>query len=337
MALAGLPEAKQADHVRRWQRLMLNTGNRIPSLRNGWQALVKAGGTPESYVSLARATQETAELILVWLVEEGVRLTGKRDVAAAGGAFLNVVANTSCASSATLSSFFVPPAPHDAGISVGCAYAPFYLQRSVSTCGRFAKRSPTRLGPQYSDTEALAAVAKVEWALSSECKAISPEIAASLLHGGEVMARCAGRSEFGPRALGGRSLLASPFVGGSAARLNRIKNRQSWRPVAPVTTKEAFSEIFDGPVAPHMQFTSKIKPSYAQSLREAMHCDGTARPQSLESVDDPWLYALLACSGKITGVPVLLNTSFNTAGQPIVESFEDALSTFLLVEGIDSL
>lgn len=109
MALSGLAGAKQSAAVGRLKSLMMNAGNGSPTLRHGWQASVQPGGTPERYAALARATQEDAELILIRLVEEGVRLTGKRDVAAAGGAFLNVVANTSCADSAQLSSFFCRP------------------------------------------------------------------------------------------------------------------------------------------------------------------------------------------------------------------------------------
>jgi len=167
---------------------------------------------------------------------------------------------------------------------------------------------------------------------------ISSKSLAALLFDGAIIARFAGRSEFGPRALGGRSLLASPLSLSSKQKLNKIKERQDWRPVAPIVTKEDFDRFFVGPKDSHyMNYVHHIQSSYIETLEALQHADFTTRVQTLKKEWDLYLWTLLKDFEKLSGFPVLVNTSFNGKGEPICERPEEAIRMFLRSPDIDYL
>jgi carbamoyltransferase len=135
--------------------------------------------------------------------------------------------------------------------------------------------------------------------------------------------------EFGPRALGARSILASPLEPGMQEKLNQLKDREDFRPVAPVVLEEAAPEWFEhGWRSPYMLFVDQVRAEQAARIPAVCHVDGSARVQTVDSVTNPELHALLRAFAETTGVPVLVNTSFNTRGQPIVCTPEDALAAW---------
>jgi carbamoyltransferase len=139
-----------------------------------------------------------------------------------------------------------------------------------------------------------------------------------------------GRSEFGPRALGQRSLLASPASAGTTARLNDIKGREQFRPVAPMVLASRAAEVFSGgPLpSPYMLFVHRVRPAWVSRIPAVVHVDGTARAQTVDPLELPLMAGVLTSFEARTGLPVLVNTSFNTAGRPMVDSPRDALECF---------
>jgi carbamoyltransferase len=154
--------------------------------------------------------------------------------------------------------------------------------------------------------------------------------AASLLAKGETVGRFAGRMEWGPRALGNRSILAHPAKPGTADRVNRaVKFREPWRPFCPAVLSSSSSEICDGPPeSPFMTVNYRVRPEWRNRIPEVVHRDGTARIQTVDEARAPGFHTLLKAFEKITGLPVLMNTSLNRRGEPIACTPEDALEVF---------
>jgi carbamoyltransferase len=297
------------------------------TFHNGWQSGIAISGNPLDYVVLAHAAQKAAECALTILAAKARAMTNQVNLAVAGGVFLNIVSNSAIAASGLFNDFFVPSAPHDAGISVGCAYAG---QRRASALFPLAKYRPSdRLGRSYSAATVAAAVSGSEVALGEVSKVDPAQIAADI-HNGKIVARFKGRSEFGPRALGGRSLLASPLRVEVKDRLNEIKGRQGWRPVAPIVQAERMGDFFEGPKdSPYMTHRHMIKPDYKGQLLALCHPDGSTRAQSLVRDEDAELHRILMELESASSFPIAVNTSLNGAGEPIVETPEDAIQFFL--------
>jgi carbamoyltransferase len=152
---------------------------------------------------------------------------------------------------------------------------------------------------------------------------------AEVLAANGVVAWFQGRSEYGPRALGHRSLLANPAYPDNLERLNRVKGREEFRPVAPMVLADRASQIFEGVLpSPFMLFTHRVNPAWAERIPAALHVDGTARIQTVDPADEPLVARMLERFGHRTGVPVVINTSLNTAGRPMVDDPRDALECF---------
>jgi len=152
---------------------------------------------------------------------------------------------------------------------------------------------------------------------------------ASVLADDGVVGWFQGRSEFGPRALGHRSLLANPRDRAMLHRLNDVKGREQFRPVAPVVTIERAGDVFDGVLpSPYMLFVHRVRGEWREAVPAAVHVDGTARVQTVDRATEPVLARLLDAFEQRSGLPVLVNTSFNTAGRPMVDSPRDALEVF---------
>lgn len=182
-------------------------------------------------------------------------------------------------------------------------------------------------GPEYSDEEVEAFLrwTKVPYRRLDN---VARE-AAAILAQNKVIGWFQGRMEFGPRALGGRSILASPIDAAMQAKLNDIKDREDFRPVAPVVLEEDAPDWFENArYSPFMLFIYNVKPDKADKIPAVRHVDGTARIQTINRQQHPCYYALLSEFKKLTGVPVLVNTSFNTRGEPIVCTPRDAIECF---------
>ena len=179
------------------------------------------------------------------------------------------------------------------------------------------------LGPMPTSAEAASVVAKV----GLPARPARPEEVAGLLASGRFVGRVAGRSEYGPRALGNRSIFADPRRAEVASVLNRqVKHREVFRPFAPICLQEHAAAYFDLPVpSPFMTMAASVQKEARALIPGAVHVDGSARVQTIRRVSNPAVYDLVAAFGALTGVPVLLNTSLNDDGEPIVETVEDAL------------
>jgi carbamoyltransferase len=293
----------------------------------------------QHYADCAASVQQVLEETLVDIASALHRETGLPDLCFGGGVALNGVANARILAESGFERLFVPPAPGDAGCALGAALY----------CDRIYLRNPDRDVPDHPfwgpaiDPEELARLAQEDHqsveALDDE--ALMERIAGELDAGG-VVGWMDGASEFGPRALGHRSLLAAPHSSAMRDRLNRdIKYREEFRPFAPVTTSEAADQYFELPrggarLARFMSGVFPVRPRWRDALAAVTHVDGSARVQVLERAMAPRLYALIEAYGRRTGVPVLLNTSFNVAGEPIVNRVVEGYSTFRR-GGIDAL
>jgi carbamoyltransferase len=267
------------------------------------------------------------------------RETGLEDLCFGGGVALNGLANARILRESGFRRVFVPPAPGDAGCALGAA---LYADRVYF-------RSPDRDVPDHPfwgpevDGRQLARVAREDGQTVEELEdPVLFERLADDLAGERIVGWMEGACEFGPRALGHRSLLAAPHDVGMRDRLNRdIKRREEFRPFAPVVTSEAADRFFELPpggarLARYMSGVFAVRPEWRSRLAAVTHVDGTARVQLVERDFAPRLYSLLESYGRRTGLPVLLNTSFNAAGEPIVTRAVEGYTTFRRC-GIDVL
>jgi carbamoyltransferase len=274
--------------------------------------------------SLQRVLEETVLQLADWLH----RQTGLSKLSMAGGVALNCVMNSKVRDAGPFDEVWVQPAAGDAGTALGAALWTDYRERSArGDRTRHWKMDHAYLGPEYSEAE-------IEQFLSwsripyRRLKDIAGDTA-SLLADGKVIGWYQGRTEFGPRALGARSILASPVDPHMQAKLNEIKDREDFRPVAPVVMEEHANEWFvDGRVAPFMLFVFDVRADKAERIPAVRHVDGTARVQTVNRSQHPLYYDLLDAFRQRTGVPILVNTSFNTRGEPMVNSPRDAVESF---------
>jgi carbamoyltransferase len=288
---------------------------------------------------LAWQVQDDTERVLLarakWLRET----TGAKNLVVAGGVALNCVANGRLVRESGFENIWFQPAAGDNGIALGCAYYG-YLKVLDRQRPEKMKIKHAYFGRPYSDEEVNAAVNKRLVRFETKCVR-SDNIcrdAAKLLAEGNIFAWVQGGAEFGPRALGNRSIIADPRSADVKDKLNsRVKFRQAFRPFAPVVLMERVDEIFEGrEESPYMLVVKAVRPEWRDKVAGIVHVDGTARVQTVIEETNPKLYRLLKEFEAITGVPVLVNTSLNVRGEPIVETPEDAVNCFLGT-GIDYL
>ena len=282
-------------------------------------------------VDLAYKVQVELENILCELVSHAVEETGIKKLCLAGGVALNSVANYKFFRRCSLEDIFVFPASGDNGISAGCALWGY------SQSAKKVKRKPLRsacLGRSYSDFAVDSAISL--YGKSIEVEKLSPkkmiERVARSLSEGNIIARFEGGSEFGPRALGHRSIMADPaFIRMKDVVNARVKFREAFRPFAPFVPLDRANEVFElSASSPYMLLVAPVRDEFRESLPAITHEDGTGRIQTCTKDENPFFYQLcLEVENVRGGSPVLLNTSFNVAGQPIVETPGEALETFL--------
>lgn len=283
----------------------------------------------ESMEDRARAAwevQNECEEALLELVAFAKERTGCDNLCFSGGVALNSVANHKLAQSGIFEEMYVNPAASDPGIPLGCA---LYGYHKVLGQPKTYDDIPPYLGPAY-DAE------RVENAIGSfrgyrvVCED-ALDAAADMLADNQIVACVQGRSEMGPRALGNRSILMSPCVAENKDILNeRVKHREGFRPFAPSCLDEHARDWFeiDRP-SPYMLFVPPVKESKRDRIPAVTHVDGTGRLQTVTKEFNSAYYELIRAFEERTGVPILLNTSFNVAGEPIVETPEDAIRCFL--------
>jgi len=284
------------------------------------------------FADCAASVQRVLEDTLVEIARALHDETGLPDLCLGGGVALNGVANARLLAESGFERVFVPPAPGDAGCAIGAA---LYADRvHFGNPDRDVPDHPF-WGPSVDGSE-LARLAREDGHCSEECldDTLIPQVAADVASD-RIVGWMDGALEFGPRALGHRCILAAPHTIETRDRLNReIKYREPFRPFAPVVPIDVAGRYFNIPpagtrLARFMSGVFPVRPEWRSQLQAITHVDGTARVQALEPEMAPRLHALLVAYGERTGIPVLLNTSFNLAGEPIVNRAIEGYSTFL--------
>ena len=293
---------------------------------------------PESEINaghknVAFAVQEACEEAMMTLARAAVKKTGSRNLCLAGGVALNSKANGKILSTGIVDRIFVQPAAGDDGVALGAALAPY-----MDNGGKLPvqKMRDAYLGPASSDDE----IQKIleTYKLRATRVADPAAVAAEMLADGKILGWFQGRMEFGPRALGSRSILADPRDPEMNAKVNNaVKFREAWRPFAPSMLAEVANEYIESATdSPFMVLTAQVRPEKRSVIPAVTHVDGSARPQTVERDVSPLYWRLIREFGNRTGVPVVMNTSFNLRGEPIVCAPTDAVRTFFS-SGMDAL
>jgi carbamoyltransferase len=286
----------------------------------------------DDHRDIAAALQEALDRALVHLCGHFARKTGLRKLALAGGVALNCTANGKLMRSGLFDEIYIQPAAGDDGSALGAA-----LHRSAVHGEFCTTRLPVPfLGPAFSNSDIEAAIAKYDGRIQvrrHESLEAACADAARLIKEGRVIAWYRGRMEFGPRALGHRSILADPGHPEMRDRINAmVKMREAFRPFAPAVALEQVHQWFDVPPMtelPYMIVTVDVRQEHRQALPAITHVNGSARVQTVRADDNPEFHALLQAVGRVTGREMVLNTSFNVKGQPIVNTPVEAIDTFL--------
>ena len=291
-----------------------------------WASLVKRRAPQEPWTSdhadLAASVQLRLEEVMLDLTRWLAGATGNDALSMAGGVALNCVANSRIAAETPYRHVWVQPAAGDSGTALGGAL-------HVARAGGDATvpMPGAGLGRGWTDDELEAALLTAQ--VPFERPADIAETVADALAANAVVAWFQGRSEYGPRALGHRSLLAHPGYAANLERLNDVKGREQFRPVAPMVRLARAGNIFTrGPLpSPYMLFVHDVDPQWRDRIPAVVHVDGTARVQTVDE-SEPLVERMLAAFERRTGLPVVVNTSLNTAGRPMVDDPRDALECF---------
>lgn len=285
-------------------------------------------GSPfeQRHYDLARSLQEVLEETALALAEWLHRTSSSPNLCMAGGVALNCVMNAYLRHHSSFQSIWVQPAAGDAGTALGAALLVDAAQRRPDGARAF-RMEHAFWGPSYSEEEIESVLgrAKLPFRRLLDVEGETAE----LLTRDCILGWFQGAMEFGPRALGSRSILASPINPTMQNRLNDIKDREDFRPVAPVVLEEAAAQWFEGAEhSPFMLFTYQVRPDRANRIPAVRHVDGSARVQTIAREQHPRYYDLIKAFEAKTGVPVLINTSFNTRGAPIVCTPREAVEAY---------
>lgn len=287
----------------------------------------------QDHRDIAAALQAVLQTCQLHVARHFKRETGQNRLCLAGGVALNCSVNGVLRRSRLFEHMFVQPAAGDDGCALGAA---LFAQKLQDPDFKPRKMVMPLWGPEFEDDEirrALEERADCVWTKVETFDELCNQVAVRLA-AGKVIAWFQGRMEFGPRALGNRSILADPRDPGMRERINRlVKKREGFRPFAPVVTAESARRYFE--IAPgdedtfaHMLYVTQVLPAYRQKLPAITHVDGSARVQTVSQEQNPPLWRLLKAFEQVTGLPILLNTSFNVKGEPIVCTPREATNTF---------
>ena len=278
--------------------------------------------------AVAYGMQYCAEEIALYLINYLYKKTKLKNLVASGGFFMNSVLNGKILDKTNFKNIFIPYAPTDAGNSIG---ASLYIAHCIHNKKRKTIKNESFIGPSFSENE----VAKILSSKKIKFKKIKKDFSrniAELLDKNKILGFFSGKMEFGDRALGNRSILADPRKAKIKDEINSaIKYRESFRPFAPIVIEEYASKFFEvenGFTNQYMEKVVKVRDRFKYKIPAVVHYDGSCRVQTINKIREPILYKILLEFEKISGLPILLNTSFNLNGEPIVLSPEDAISTF---------
>jgi carbamoyltransferase len=329
-------------------RLLPNGDYRLTDRRERWGLIHDAGLLSyarrstqpfrQVHCDFAAALQWALESIVLHVMRHFAESTGLRTLCYAGGVAHNCTLNGRLLYEGIFDEVFVQPAAHDAGGALGAALCAAQRRGAV----RKAKMPDLFFGGDLPPLEAI----RTELESWGRCVDViqlddAETTAAKLLADGEVIGWVQGRAEFGPRALGHRSILADPRPAGNQTRINEmVKRRESYRPFAPSILAERLAEVVEVPTTrtdfSHMTFTLRVRDNARERLAAVTHVDASARIQSVSADTDPVYWKLITEFDRLTGVPAVLNTSFNNDAEPIVDSVADAVASFLTT-GIDAV
>jgi len=286
----------------------------------------------DDHCDVAAALQEFLDEVMLHICGHFGKASGLRRVALAGGVALNCTANGRLMRSGLFDEIYVQPAAGDDGSALGAALYRASLAGEIHN----ARLAPPYLGPAHTTEKIEAAIGEFGDCIQVrryETLAETCTEAARLIAEGRVIAWYRGRMEFGPRALGHRSILADPGRPEMRDRINAmVKMREAFRPFAPAVSLEQVDQWFDVPPMtelPYMITTVDVREEYRSQLPAITHVNGSARVQTVSGKDNPQFHTLLQAVGRITGREMVLNTSFNVKGQPIVNTPQEAICTFL--------
>jgi carbamoyltransferase len=292
----------------------------------------RPSATDPKATNFAFVSQRMLEEAMLSLCRYAKRETHEQKLLLAGGTALNAKANMELRESGTFESIGIMPAAHDAGSAVGAAFL-----ASLEVGDRIDNKflAHAYLGPSFTKDEVRAELdrAKIHYTETSDVGVT----AATLLENGKFVSVFSGSEELGPRALGHRSILADPRRTTMWAEVNTMKGRELWRPLAPSLLLEDAAEYYEGGCeAPFMIMTFKAKEKARELAPAVTHINGTARIQTVAKEVNPDYYSIISEFGRRTGVPIIMNTSFNLAGEPLVNSPRDAVRSFFS-SGMDAM
>ncbi|HEV8666993.1 MAG TPA: carbamoyltransferase C-terminal domain-containing protein, partial [Candidatus Paceibacterota bacterium] len=297
------------------------------------EALLGASRKPEEPIeerhkNIAAALQQLLEKAVLKTVKHAYNLTGQEHLCMGGGVALNAVANGKVILEGPFKRVHIWGAAGDSGAAAGAAL----LRDAVERSGAHKEPATLLLGSCATAEEIDAAI---DAAGVSSSEVIDENMAlytAKLLQRGDIVARFSGAMEFGPRALGNRSLIAHPGLASAMERLQAIKQRESFRPFGALCFEDRFAEYISKPLSyaqyPYMNVCLPVKPTVKEKLQNVVHVDGTCRVQTLARDPSEKLSRILASFEELTGIPFILNTSFNKRGEPLVESPAQAIELF---------
>ncbi len=298
--------------------------------------LVKSNYSFQTKADIATSAQKVFEDAMLHFAILSMRSESEA-FGIAGGCALNTVANSKLEQLARDKgkSFFIYPHIGDAGIAFGAAFLALNQdskqKKQITVGGNKDTRHIHKLGKHYSSLQILEAFNEYYPKIDYELCDSPDEKIADLLSKNEIVGLFHGPSEFGPRALGGRSILSNPAEGETRNHINNnVKHREPFRPIAPMILEEFYGDYFEGSAEQYFMLSvSKVKPGMVSKVPSVVHIDGTARVQTIDEKLDPFIYQILTSFNSKTGIPVICNTSFNQAGEPIVETPSDAIRAFL--------
>ncbi|HET7083413.1 MAG TPA: carbamoyltransferase C-terminal domain-containing protein [Rhizomicrobium sp.] len=282
----------------------------------------------QDYADIAWHIQREVERAILYIVRARHAAHPHRNLCYAGGVALNAVANRRLLAEGPFERVFIQPAAGDNGIALGCA---FYGWSQILKQSRQPHQGSVYFGRNYAANSIQPKLRQYAELLGASACADPAAEAASHLADGKIVGWFQGGSEFGPRALGNRSILADARIADIRDRINsKVKFREDFRPFAPSVLAEDYSVFFDGTTeSPHMLLTAEVKPQWREVIPGVIHKDHSARTHTVTRDSNPLFYELLRRFKEKTGIGVLLNTSFNRRGMPIVETPEDAIVMFL--------
>jgi carbamoyltransferase len=347
MALAAFGGERLYDRMRADAFSLLDGGQYRVTPRGDYEGIVyrdrmaelcppREAGAPfeQDHYDLAWACQRFAEELVLHAANGLHERTGRRRLAIAGGVGLNCVANAEILRETSFEELYVMPNAGDRGLSVGGALYGYHVALGGTERHPLAHDYLGRAQPEGQIARALEGAAGIRYRRSDD---VAGECAA-MIADGQIVGWVQGGGEFGPRALGHRSILADPRTVRSKERLDEeIKRREWFRPYAPSVLAERAGDYFEmlGP-SPYMLLALQTREEVKDVVPGIVHVDGSARVQTVERDVEPLYHRLISKFEKLTGVPLVLNTSFNGYGEPMVESADDAIGA-LKSMGLDAL